>query len=143
MDGDSAPIAELIALRRRHPSVMLYVDEAHAFGVLGPQGLGLCMATADSSEIDVIVGTFGKACCSMGAFAALSPTLREYAVNRPRSFIFSTALDDGFKVLPIRTPTVPPGTDRLRISLSAALSMQDIEGFARALKNKTARCSSN
>ena len=206
MDGDSAPIAELIALRRRHPSVMLYVDEAHAFGVLGPQGLGLCMATADSSEIDVIVGTFGKACCSMGAFAALSPTLREYAVNRSRSFIFSTALpplqvawtefvirkfldmdaershlarlgsqlagaigasvgshilpymtgdpaeavrlsrallDDGFKVLPIRTPTVPPGTDRLRISLSAALSMQDIEGFARALKNKTARCSSN
>ncbi len=206
MDGDAAPIAELIALKRRHPSVMLYVDEAHAFGVLGPQGLGLCMATPGHEEIDVIIGTFGKACCSMGAFAALSPTLREYAVNRSRSFIFSTALPpmqaawtefvirkfldmdaerehladlgrtlsqaigasvpshiipymvgdpteavrlsrallgEGFKVLPIRTPTVPPGTDRLRISLSAALGLEEMHGFARALAKHTAQCNSN
>lgn len=210
MDGDRADIDTLIDLRRRYGNVMLYVDEAHAFGVCGPQGLGLVQASKAPDEIDVVIGTFGKAAASVGAFAATSAELREYALNRARSFIFSTAIppvncawtrfvlmhmtqmdaerkhlhdlafelhrritevapaltasspshitplivgdakatvlmsdhlrDDGFKVLPIRTPTVPPGTERLRISLNAALDMPMVSRFADALCDYISDC---
>lgn len=203
MDGDRADIDAIVALKRRYPNVMLYVDEAHALGVEGPRGLGICRGAEGYGEIDVVVGTFGKACASMGAFAAVSAELKEFLVNSSRSFIFSTALppisaawtewvirrmigmDDrretlkalgrrlhsilsplqpgtvvtpshiqplvtgdphkavalsaallehGFKVLPIRTPTVPPGTERLRFSLSASISpgqLDRLEDFFR------------
>lgn len=185
MDGDRADIDRLIDLKRRYSrpdmEVMLYVDEAHAFGVEGPSGLGLVAASCDPAAVDVTVGTFGKALASSGAFAWMRPELREWAVNSARSFIFSTSIPPitarytrfmtetmlgmdtererlrrlcaildpadrryiypaitgsasravelskrllgelGMKVLPIRTPTVPAGTERLRISLSAAL----------------------
>ncbi len=196
MDGDRADIDSIITIKRRYPNAMLYVDEAHAFGVEGPQGLGLCKESAEFGDVDIVVGTFGKACASAGAFCAVSPTLRDYLVNRARSFIFSTSLppmtvawthfmietfltmdaersqlrllgqrlhdhlqplspktvitpshiqplvvgsadravelsrrllEEGFKVLPIRTPTVPPGTERLRISLSAAIPIEEID----------------
>jgi 8-amino-7-oxononanoate synthase len=180
MDGDSADIDKLVEAKRLHNNTLLYVDEAHAVGVLGARGLGLCQG----KDVDIMVGTFGKALASEGAFAVMSPTMREYMVNRCRSLIFSTAISpfaamwsmttlrrslemddarkrlvtlaekleaatgsgiishiqpyivgdakrtvelsqrllrDGIKVLPIRTPTVPPGTERLRFSLSAAL----------------------
>ena len=202
MDGDRADIDGLTALKRQYPNVLLYVDEAHAFGAEGRQGLGLCRGAEGYDDIDVVVGTFGKACASMGAFCAVSGEIHDYLVNRARSLIFSTALppiiiewtrfmiekiigmdaerarlkelgvqlrdilaplspgfpitashiqpfvtgdprravslsrrlsDEGFKVLPIRVPTVPPGTDRLRISLSAALSADDIARFGDAL----------
>lgn len=202
MDGDSADIERLIDLRRRYPQVMLYVDEAHAFGVRGPRGLGLVAASSAPGEVDVIVGTFGKAAGSMGAFAITSGPVREFLVNTARSFIFSTALPPmqaawtrfalgallsaerrrahlqwlseklqkvlqkystapiavshiqplvigdsrkvvelshkllniyGLKALPIRRPTVPPGTERLRISLSASLNGREIEELDRAL----------
>ena len=92
MDGDSADIERLIALKRRYRNVMLYVDEAHAFGVLGPRGLGLAAASSDPGMVDVVVGTFGKAAASMGAFAITGCDLRDYLVNTSRSFIFSTAI---------------------------------------------------
>lgn len=202
MDGDSADIERLIEIRRRYPQVMLYVDEAHAFGVRGPRGLGLVAASSAPQEVDVIVGTFGKAAGSMGAFAITSGPVREFLVNTARSFIFSTALPPmqaawtrfalgallsaerrrahlqwlaeklqkvlqkystapvavshiqplvigdsrkvvelshkllniyGLKALPIRRPTVPPGTERLRISLSASLNGREIEELDRAL----------
>ena len=202
MDGDSADIERLIDIRRRYPQVMLYVDEAHAFGVRGPRGLGLVAASSAPQEVDVIVGTFGKAAGSMGAFAITSGSVREFLVNTARSFIFSTALPPmqaawtrfalgallsaerrrahlqwlaeklqkvlqkystapiavshiqplvigdsrkvvelshkllniyGLKALPIRRPTVPPGTERLRISLSASLNGREIEELDRAL----------
>lgn len=202
MDGDSADIEQLIEIRRRYPQVMLYVDEAHAFGVRGPRGLGLVAASSVPGEVDVIVGTFGKAAGSMGAFAITSGPVREFLVNTARSFIFSTALPPmqaawtrfalgallsaerrrahlqwlseklqkvlqkystapiavshiqplvigdsrkvvelshkllniyGLKALPIRRPTVPPGTERLRISLSASLNGREIEELDRAL----------
>ena len=66
MDGDSADIDRLIDIRRRYPQVMLYVDEAHAFGVCGPRGLGLVAASQAPGEVDVVIGTFGKAAGSMG-----------------------------------------------------------------------------
>ncbi|MCM1292404.1 MAG: 8-amino-7-oxononanoate synthase [Bacteroides sp.] len=204
MDGDSPDMSRLTGIRRRYPETMLYIDEAHAFGVTGPEGMGMSQALPNPEDVDVIVGTFGKAAASMGAFIATSPTIRDYAVNRARSFIFSTALPpvnvawthfmvdritrmdderqhlltlarrlhdrlsdlpamkdttpshitplivgdpkaavelsqklriDGFKVLAIRTPTVPPGTERLRISLNARLSETDIDRLAAAIKS--------
>ncbi|MCM1137744.1 MAG: 8-amino-7-oxononanoate synthase [Muribaculum sp.] len=203
MDGDRADIESLIDIKKRYPNSLLYVDEAHAFGVEGPRGLGICQGSANFDMVDVVVGTFGKACASMGAFAAVSQEIKEYIINRARSFIFSTAIppltaawtrymietfipmdnrrnhlrqlgyklksilqplsprfpitashiqplvigdalrtvdisnklrEEGFKVLPIRTPTVPPGTERLRISLNASLSLDDIDRFGVALK---------
>lgn len=92
MDGDRADIAALVEVKRLYPNVMLYVDEAHAFGVEGPQGLGLTLSSGVGESVDIIVGTFGKACASMGAFAAVAHEVREYLVNTARSFIFSTAL---------------------------------------------------
>ena len=202
MDGDRADIRRLAEIKRRWPNALLYVDEAHAFGVEGPQGLGLALESGCFSDVDVMMGTFGKACASFGAFCAVSPLLRDYLVNRARSLIFSTSLppasvawtqfmvetflgmdaerehlrtlgerlqshlqplsprfpvtashiqplvigsarqtvtlseklrENGFKVLPIRTPTVPPGTERLRISLSAALQLSDIDRLGNLL----------
>lgn len=202
MDGDSAPLEDLIKLKQRYPEMMLYLDEAHALGVEGPHGLGLAMASSRPEAFDIIIGTLGKAVGSMGAFAVLNRPLRDVAVNRARSFIFSTALPPiniawstfiiekiftmdaereklrqlalqlseglsslsgvpspvshiqpyivgdsrravslssqlasrGLKVLPIRTPTVPPGTERLRISLSASMSPADIKRLIDSLK---------
>ncbi len=203
MDGDSAPLEEIAVLKSRYPQALLYVDEAHAFGVCGPGGLGLVASTPIAGTVDVIVGTFGKAAASVGAFAVLSGKLKDYAINRARSFIFSTAIpplncawtryvierlpgtdmavrrgrlkelikefsinldphkvqlsspshiipiivgdsskaislsaklaEEGLKVLPIRTPTVPPHTERLRISLSAALQLSDVCRLASSL----------
>ncbi len=202
MDGDSADIERLIALKRRYRNVMLYVDEAHAFGVLGPRGLGLAAASSDPGMVDVVVGTFGKAAASMGAFAITGCDLRDYLVNTSRSFIFSTAIPPiqaawtrftlgslvrmdaerghlaelgsrlrnvihkyspvevvpshiqplivgdsrkavelshklyniyGIKALPIRKPTVPAGTERLRFSLNASMTFSDIDTLDHAL----------
>lgn len=204
MDGDRADIEALLGLRREFPNVSLYVDEAHAFGVLGPRGLGLVAESSAPWEVDVVVGTFGKAAASMGAFAITDKSTRDYLVNSSRSFIFSTALPPmqvawsrftlskllhgdslrrkleelaaelnrvlrqfsvipieeshiqplvigdpkeavdlsnrlltlyGIKALPIRKPTVPAGTERLRFSLSAAMSMDDITVLDRALRD--------
>ncbi len=204
MDGDRADIDRLAQIKSDYENALLYVDEAHALGVEGRNGLGLCLTSEFYGLVDVAVGTFGKAAASYGAFCAVSPTLRNVAVNRARSFIFSTALppitcawtrfimerltdmnkerkhlhnlatrlhdaltdigmaststepshiqpviigdahkvvelskrllNDGVKVLPIRTPTVPPGTERLRISLSAAMSHDDIDLLTDSLR---------
>lgn len=194
MDGDSADIEALVKLKKQY-GAMLYVDEAHAVGVCGPRGLGL--AADYGADIDITVGTFGKALASAGAYTMCSEPIRNWLINRARSFIFSTALPpltvlwndfiftrmqtmdearrhirllgrrlrqalgndseshiqpfmvgdpteavalsqrlrrDGLMVLPIRRPTVPPGTDRLRISLSAAMTYDDIDKLAAALQ---------
>lgn len=91
MDGDRAPIAELVELKKRY-DLHLYVDEAHAFGVFGPMGAGCAAEAGLDGDVDVIVGTFGKALASYGAFVALDPVMREVLVNRMRTLIFSTGL---------------------------------------------------
>ena len=194
MDGDRADIDRLIDLRRTDQRIMLYVDEAHGIGVEGPAGLGLVASSKAPAEVDIIIGTLGKALASSGAFAIVDDVVKQYLVNKARSLIFSTALPpacvawsrfifakmmemdveratlrdhaarlaaaiakatgrrgvvshiqpliignaaatlqrsaqllrQGIKVLPIRTPTVPPGSERLRFSLSAALTDADI-----------------
>lgn len=204
MDGDSADLDALTALKREFPGMMLYVDEAHAVGVEGPRGLGLAKGCADFDAVDLVVGTFGKALASSGAYCVCSSTVHDILVNSARSFIFSTALPpvtcawtrfviehmltmdearahlrslgrrlseglraispsagihsghiqpfvvgdarkvvhlseqlrhSGVKVLPIRVPTVPPGTERLRISLSAGMSVEDIDRLVNAISS--------
>ena len=195
MDGDSAPLRELTALKEEFPNMLLYLDEAHSVGVCGPQGLGRAEEENLLDNIDIIIGTFGKALASSGAFVATSPAVKEWLINSARSLIFSTALppvnvaytrfilekvvgmnerrqrlkclsakfreelsrltgahtpsvsqivpwitgdsalalkisadlrEAGFDALPIRRPTVPPGGERIRFSLSASLSEEDI-----------------
>jgi 8-amino-7-oxononanoate synthase len=90
MDGDVAPLAELAALARGHDCRLL-VDEAHATGCLGPGGRGSVAAAGLSGEIDVIVGTLGKALGGYGAYVCGSKQLVDFLVNTARPFIFSTA----------------------------------------------------
>ena len=198
MDGDRAPLRQLVELRR-HYDVQLYVDEAHAFGIYGSvdaPGSGLAAEMGVVNEIDLLVGTFGKALASCGAFVAVDPLVREWLVNRMRPLIFSTALpplnlqwtrflierlpemtarrqhlrqlidmlrpgeetatqiiplltgdnagalvlagwfrEAGFWTTPIRWPTVPQGRARVRISLSAALSEEDLGQFMEVWKS--------
>ena len=194
MDGDLAPLQRLVEIKRRWPSVMLYVDEAHAVGVRGANGLGLAEECGCIGDIDLLCGTFGKALASVGAYVVCDRVIKEYLVNKMRTLIFTTALPPvnvawslfimerlqrfggrrehldrissmlreafalrgmqmpsgshiipmiigssadavlraedmqrhGFYVLPIRPPTVPEGTSRLRFSLTAALKEEDI-----------------
>jgi 8-amino-7-oxononanoate synthase len=201
MDGDAAPLLEIAELCERH-GAMLYVDEAHAVGVLGPTGAGLAEAYGVKGRVDVEMGTLGKALGSFGAYAAGERRLCDLLLTRARSFVFTTALppaacgatlaaleivrgeperraklhalcarmragltklgfdvsrvvspifpvllgseeralaaasglqDRGFFVRAIRPPTVPAGTSRLRVALSAALSDGQIDGFLGAL----------
>ena len=92
MDGDQADLTALVRLKKRYSNVLLYVDEAHAFGVRGLRGLGCAEETGCIRDIDFLVGTFGKAAASAGAYIACCRTIREYLVNRMRTFIFTTAL---------------------------------------------------
>ena len=91
MDGDLAPLAELQELARRH-GARLMVDEAHATGAVGPGGRGSVSAAGLSGEVDVVVGTLGKALGSYGAYACAGAEIVDFLVNSARPFIFSTAL---------------------------------------------------
>jgi 8-amino-7-oxononanoate synthase len=91
MDGDIAPLEELIRLAHDY-RCRLMVDEAHATGAVGPGGRGSVAAAGLSGEIDLVVGTLGKALGSYGAYVCASAELGEYLLNTARSFIFSTAL---------------------------------------------------
>ncbi|MDO4319780.1 MAG: 8-amino-7-oxononanoate synthase [Bacteroidales bacterium] len=200
MDGDRADLRRLADLRRHTPGALLYVDEAHGVGAVGPGGLGLAVAEGVLDSVDILVGTLGKALASSGAFALLTGRLRDFMVNRARSLIFSTALPpacvdwsamtwrasvegdslrdrlnslavrlahiipggepshirplvagdpnvavrlssdllaEGYKVLPIRTPTVPPGTERLRFSLSASIDPSSLDRLENIINRLT------
>ena len=91
MDGDIAPIPSLFALARAHDAVLV-LDEAHATGVLGPNGEGAVARFGLDPEGAVIVGTLSKALASAGGFVAADRTVIDYLVNRSRPFIFNTAL---------------------------------------------------
>jgi 8-amino-7-oxononanoate synthase len=90
MDGDAAPLKEIVALKNKY-GAWLMVDEAHATGLYGKHRRGLAEEFGVSSEIEVQMGTLGKALGASGGYIAGSRTLIDYLVNRARSFIFSTA----------------------------------------------------
>ena len=91
MDGDVAPLAGIVELARRHGARVM-VDEAHATGAVGPGGRGTVAAAGLEDEVDVVVGTLGKALGSYGAYVLCGAATAEWLVNRARSLIFSTAL---------------------------------------------------
>jgi 8-amino-7-oxononanoate synthase len=90
MDGDRAPLHEIVELKERF-GAWLFVDEAHGIGVVGKHGRGLADELGVSSRVEVQMGTLGKALGSSGAYICGSAALRDYLINRARSFIFSTA----------------------------------------------------
>jgi 8-amino-7-oxononanoate synthase len=85
MDGDVAPLGDIVELARMHEACLI-VDDAHATGILGEGGSGL------SGEADIVIGTFSKALGSFGGFVASSETVRDYLINRCAGVIYSTAL---------------------------------------------------
>ena len=91
MDGDIAPLTEIVELAREH-DVRVMVDEAHGTGAVGPGGRGAAAAAGIDDEVDLIVGTLGKALGSYGAYVCCDSSMAKYLVNTVRSFIFSTAL---------------------------------------------------
>ena len=91
MDGDTSDLQQLCEIKKEFDA-FLYVDEAHAVGVRGTNGLGCCEEQACMEDIDFIVGTFGKAFASMGAFVVCEQVFRDYLINTQRSLIFTTAL---------------------------------------------------
>lgn len=195
MDGDIADLKLLTEIKKRFPNVMLYIDEAHGAGVRGEKGLGLAEEQNCIGDIDFLCGTFGKALCSVGAYIICNRVIKDYLINKMRTFIFTTALpplniawtkfiierlpdmkdrrnhlemlssglrdffgnrglgsvseshiipmiagesrnailkaDDmqkkGIYVLPIRPPTVPEGTSRLRFSITASLTDKELQ----------------
>lgn len=202
MDGDEAPLKDLVSIKRSHPKVALYIDEAHSFGVFDKKGRGLCAELNILDEVDFILCTCGKALGSEGAFMLSSENARNYFINTVRSLIFSTAIspaafahmafmlkklpecndrrerlkeisakvraaaadfgnpmysqsqvipyltysneqavqacnffkERGLFAMPIRHPTVPKGQARLRLSLSAALSDEQVDLICDALR---------
>jgi len=200
MDGDLADLRRLVDLKKRYGAVLI-LDEAHGTGVFGPKGLGLAERDGLTGAVDIIVGTFGKALASAGAYAVMDGVLRRYLVNTMRTFIFTTALppatlawslmtlrrqvgmeaerrgllelagrlrrelgamgfgtagesqivpvmagadtkalrmaaalrEEGFLALPVRPPTVPEGSARLRLSLRATLRWEDVAALPACL----------
>ncbi|MGL5319171.1 MAG: 8-amino-7-oxononanoate synthase [Bacteroidales bacterium] len=201
MDGDEADLPALVALKKEFPQILLYIDEAHAVGVRGQSGLGLCEECNQIAEIDFIVGTFGKALAGVGAYVICSNEHKELLINTMRTLIFTTGLPpvnlywsyfilkrlssfqkersqlrmiisllkqdtsfnscisksqimplmvgdseeavllsqqlqkEGFFALPVRPPTVPQGTARIRLSLRADLPVSEVERFLSTIKN--------
>lgn len=197
MTGDEAPLKEIVELKRKYPQITLYVDEAHAFGVCGATGLGCLEKYNLINEVDILVATFGKAVSSVGAFVVCSTVIKNYLINRMRSFIFSTALppintewsyfiienistftaerqnllctskylrdklectvsqsqivtyttanaqkavqlskklkDSGFYALPVRPPTVSPKDVGIRFSLTASITIQEVEAVTKTI----------
>jgi len=91
MDGDIADLPKLVEIKKKY-NAFLYVDEAHALGGRGNTGLGLVEENNCIADCDFIVGTFGKAIASVGAFVVCQNIFKEFLINHSRTLIFTTAL---------------------------------------------------
>src|SRR4051812_44379491 len=91
MDGDIAPLAKIVELAHRYDARVV-VDDAHGMGALGPGGRGSVAEAGLEDEVDIVVGTLGKALGSYGAYACCDQTMAKYLINSARTLIFSTAL---------------------------------------------------
>jgi 8-amino-7-oxononanoate synthase len=93
MDGDLCPLQQLVSISKKY-NAHLIIDEAHAIGIIGEQGEGLCQYGNLHNEIFCRVYTFGKACGCHGAAITGSQQLKDYLINFARSFIYTTALPE-------------------------------------------------
>lgn len=129
MDGDVADLQELCDVKREYDA-FLYVDEAHAVGARGTNGLGCCEEQGCIPDVDFIVGTFGKAFASYGAFVACDALFKDFLVNTQRSLIFSTALPPVIvawtRFVLRRMPALFPA--RLRLAAVAARLREALDG---------------
>ena len=91
MDGDIVDLKKLVELKKKYNAALI-VDEAHAFGLFGETGCGIAQQQGVVADVDIIICTFGKALCSIGACAIMNPVTKDYLINKTRSFIFTTAL---------------------------------------------------
>lgn len=130
MDGDVADLPALVALARAHDAV-LFVDEAHASGVMGPRGAGLSATVPKTIQggVDVIMGTFSKAFGGFGAYVAGSRALIDWLTNAASGFVFSTALPPGVLGAIDAALDLVPGMDAERAHL-VALAVRLREGLA-------------
>ncbi len=123
MDGDAAPLVELVGVAERH-GARLYVDEAHATGVFGPEGRGVVCGLGLEGKIDVSMGTLSKALGALGGYVAGSEDLVRWIHNKARSFIYSTALDPAAAGSALAAVEIARSDDSFRrrvLSLSARL----------------------
>jgi 8-amino-7-oxononanoate synthase len=132
MDGDVAPLTEIVELAQRH-RLRVLVDEAHGTGVLGPGGRGAVAEQGLEDEVDVIVGTLGKALGSYGAFVACDRVTARYLVNCARTFIFSTALPPPAVAAALAAlelvETRPRLVEKLRVNSLTMREALEHEGF--------------
>jgi len=130
MDGDIAPLAELVPLAKRWGADVL-VDDAHGTGTLGATGRGAAELYGVNDDVDVVLGTLGKSLGSFGAFVAGSRALRELLVNVARSFIFSCAL---------APPQVAAARAALAVVQSEPWRRKRLSDNARRLRERLADC---
>lgn len=124
MDGDVAPLPELVALKNRY-DCLLMVDDAHGTGVLGEGGKGTGEYWGCMEDIDLHMGTLGKALGGFGAFVAGPEVLIQTLINRARSFIFSTSLPAGVAAAGIAALDIVDGEEgrRRRLQLQQLRSL--------------------
>jgi len=91
MEADLAPLEKMMPIKKDFDA-QLFVDEAHAIGIYDSKGAGLASELGITDEVDILVGTFGKAMGVCGAFVACDSALKEHLINTCRSFIYTTAL---------------------------------------------------
>jgi 8-amino-7-oxononanoate synthase len=128
MDGDRAPLADLIELAERHGAELI-VDEAHALGVCGPAGSGSVAEAGLSGRVLATVYTCGKALAAAGAFVCGSETLRQFLINRARPFLFNTGLPPYFAAQVAAGMRLAAGADAERAHLAgiAAFLINDLK----------------
>jgi 8-amino-7-oxononanoate synthase len=134
MDGDRAPLADLVQVARQH-DIALYLDEAHSLGVVGENGRGEAARQNVLPDVEVLVGTLSKTLGSQGGFVAGSKTLIDFLVSRCRSFAYTTAL----------APALASAAEtalRLSISMDAERARLDQSGtrLRRALTDRGRNC---
>jgi 8-amino-7-oxononanoate synthase len=125
MDGDIAPLGELAILAQRH-RCRLMVDEAHATGCLGPGGRGSVAAAGLTGEVDLIMGTLGKALGGYGAYVCGSREMADFLINTARPFIFSTAPPP---------PAVAAAAAALELLAESPGRVERLQGNATALRD--------